>query len=127
MGSVIGTKFLKGVVRTFERVRALEQRMDRYEASHQALHDAAEKVMGAEKENIAKELVHLNKLRQEVVADRGEFPRRGELKALEVLIDTRLRPIEKFQENLKGRFAAMGALMGALLVIAEIVMKFLWK
>src|SRR5882724_9894509 len=90
--------------------------------------DAHEKVHALGTQDLERRLEAMNKLREQVMEERGQFVPRlvydEQLAALRDAVDIRLKLLEQGKSNLEGRFWMMGAVISGLVVVVNLALRY---
>lgn len=101
---------------------------EQWQGSHADLHKLSEEALIIARKDIERRLDDMNKFREQIAQERGEFLRRDfydeQHTSLRDSMDTRLKLLEQSKSNLEGRMWMMGAGISAVVVVVNLIMKY---
>ena len=97
---------------------------EQWEKSHEHVHKLEHEALNLALAELNRRLDEMNELRRQIDSERGRYPTRDYLDSVTSSIDTRLKLLENKGSNLDGRFWAMGAVVGAIVIAVNVIMHF---
>jgi hypothetical protein len=104
---------------------------EQWEDAHERFHTVDKEALALARREIDRRLDDMNKFREQIDRERGEFLRRDmydeQHSAMRSETDSRLKLLETNRSNLEGRMWAMGAVITAIAVGLNLVFRYLGK
>ena len=99
--------------------------------AHEDLHVTDSEALRIARNEINRRLDEMNKIREQISSERGEFVRRElydrEHSSLREAMDSRLKALEQAESNLDGRIWAVGAVVTIITLLSQLALRFLVK
>jgi len=116
----------------------METMLEQYEKSHEKEHHLLAQNVAATKENLEFRLESMNQFRAQIAEERGSLVNIEKfetlIKGIEKLVEThyqsnqeRISTLEKALSNLSGRWAGITAAVGVVLILLELLLRFVVK
>ena len=116
----------------------METMLEQYEKSHEKEHQLLAQNVSATKENLEFRLESMNQFRAQIADERGSLVNLEKfevlMKGIEKLVEThyqsnqnRINVLEKALSNLSGRWAGITAAFGVVLILLELLLRFVVK
>jgi len=112
---------------TAERIKALEERLTQHEVVQQREIQQAKETVEHSRMEMDRRLAEMNEFRAQLSNERATYVTRDMLDARLMAVASRLEMLERSWSNMSGRLWSMGVGLGAVVILLNIAIRFIWK
>jgi len=112
---------------TAERIKALEERLTQHEVVQQREIQQAKETVEHSRQEMDRRLAEMNEFRAQLTTERASYVTRDMMDARQAIMAERIANLERSWSNMSGRLWSMGVGLGALVVLLNLVLRFVWK
>ena len=110
-----------------ERLKALEERLTQHEVTSLREAELVETAVERARQEVDRRLEAMNELRRQVTDERGMYVTRDRMDANIQSMASRIEIMERAWANLTGRLWSLGVGLGIVVILANLLIRFVWK